>query len=114
MIKYLQHIQYEWPFIFLFIYVVLQAFYNFNLWLILPVIVIALRIISLGNLKTVITVAVMSIFEHISFKNSRNYPLPRKKCEPFYIRILLMYKVMRTQFVVRGKFTSFINLRRSN
>src|SRR5699024_7538233 len=62
MIKYLQHIQYEWPFIFLFIYVVLQAFYNFNLWLILPVIVIALRIISLGNLKTVITVAVMSIF----------------------------------------------------
>lgn len=60
--KYLQNIQYEWPFIFLFIYVVLQAFYNFNLWLILPVIVIALRIITLSNLKTLITVSVMTVF----------------------------------------------------
>ena len=82
MIKYLQHIRYEWPFIYLLMYVLLQAFYNFSFWLMLPIIFIALRIISLGNLKTVITVTVMSIlvlgyafFQTFQFQKLEELPI---------------------------------------
>ncbi|WP_268951460.1 DNA internalization-related competence protein ComEC/Rec2 [Ruoffia halotolerans] len=82
MIKYLQHIRYEWPFIFLLIYVVLQAFYYFSFWLMLPIIFIALRIICLGNLKTVITVTVLSIlvlgyafFQTFQFQKLEELPI---------------------------------------
>ncbi|HBY88961.1 DNA internalization-related competence protein ComEC/Rec2 [Ruoffia sp. FAM 24228] len=82
MIKYLQHIRYEWPFIFLLMYVLLQAFYNFSFWLMLPIIFIALRIISLGNLKTIITVTVISIlvlgyafFQTFQFQKLEELPI---------------------------------------
>ena len=82
MIKYLQHIRYEWPFIFLLIYVVLQAFYYFSFWLMLPIIFIALRIICLGNLKTVITVTVLSVlvlgyafFQTFQFQKLEELPI---------------------------------------
>lgn len=88
--KYLFNIQYEWPIIFLFIYIGLQAYYHFNLWVLLPVIVLGFRLFSLNNKKTIITtiILIITIFSHAQIQTARfqaieNFPIENQEIQAF-------------------------------
>lgn len=109
-VKWLKHIHYEWPIIYLFIFLSLQAYFQWSIWFVIPVLLLVIRLVTLRNIQTfIISIAILiviichSLVQSHSLREIENLPIAGEELQAVLMTDPLDVEIAEDSTSIRGE-----------